>query len=109
MIFDTVQEACYLAKIPSDVLVMKASHPKIGFVRAALVAAGSTERFSTTFGTSSNLQVPAPPDYTCLVVCAWSLVHPDVATTDVGATCVQKMVAYVMPPKAKLVCVCMWT
>lgn len=107
MIFDTVQEACYLAKIPSDVLVMKASHPKIGFVRAALVAAGSTERFSTTFGTSSNLQVAAPADYTCPVVCGWTLFHPDVATTDVGATSVHKMVASVMSPKAKLVCMCM--
>lgn len=53
---DALEEACYLAKIPSDVIVMRASHPKIGFVRAALVEASSTQRFSTTFGTSSNLQ-----------------------------------------------------
>lgn len=55
--FKLLQEDCYLAEIPSDVMVMRANDPRIVFVRESLVRAANTQQFKTTFGTASNAKV----------------------------------------------------
>lgn len=48
---------CYLAKVPSDVAIMRASSSaaRLTLVRQLLVEASNSTQFADTFGTSSNL------------------------------------------------------
>lgn len=50
-----MQEDCYLAKVPSDTVIMRAGDPQIRVVRDRLVEASVRPEFHSAFGTGSNL------------------------------------------------------
>lgn len=52
---EAIEANCYLAKVPSDVAIMRATDTRIDIVRSKLVQASNEPQFAATFGTSSNL------------------------------------------------------
>jgi hypothetical protein len=50
-----LEAECYLAKVPSDVAIMRSTDTRLTIVRKLLVQAANSTQFQDTFSTSSNL------------------------------------------------------